>query len=398
MLAALLLAGCGPQDPCPHPADLALDFRPGPAAATWVLVDPAAKPEALPLTGEVVALAAGPEDGLVAAGWLSGPAGPKLWAASLDARLCVLRAWVAELGPGGLRPGELVALADGGLLAGGTAPGPGIGNDEAWVARYDGQGRSLWSVAEGEILYVSGLFETPSREAVTALALLPDGGVAAAGGADVNAALYSNWVLLLDADGRVRRRIDLPRDDPRTPGELAAVVPQADGTLWLAGTLAPDGDGGDAWVLAVAADNTLLWDRRYPATGRQFVAAAAESDRHLVLAGAQQGAAGRQDGWLAVIDAEGEMILSQNLRSGDGGAAGLLALAPGGADLLTAGGAAGAWLLRLTPEGAPLASRALAGAGQLRAALLLADGRTLGAGRLGPAGPPLLLRIEVAER
>ena len=393
LAALLLLAGCGPQDPCPHPKELVLDFLPGESPATWVVVDPAATEGALPLAGELVALAAGADAGIVAGGWLTGPAGPKLWAASLDAQLCVQHAWIAELGPAGARPSELVALPDGGLLAGGTAPGPGVGNDEAWVARFDGRGKRLWSVVEGEFLYVSGLFETPSREVVTALSLLPDGGIAAAGGADVNGALYSNWVMLLEADGRVRRRIDLPRDDPRTPGDLAAVVPQADGSLWLAGTLDPAGAEADAWVLAVTADSTLLWDRRYAAAGWQGVAAATLQGPALLLAGARQALGGR-DAWLALLDGEGEMVLSQSLRRGeDGGDGGLLAVAPAGDGLLAAGTSAGGWLLRLDELGRPLASTALRGAGALGAAVQLPDGRALGGGRAGAEGPPLLVLL-----
>jgi hypothetical protein len=392
LAALLLLAGCGPRDPCPHPRDLALDFRPGGPAASWVLVDPTAAEDALPLAGELIALAPAAGDGLVAGGWLSGPAGPKLWAATLDGELCVQRAWIAELGPAGARPSELVALPDGGLLAGGSAPGPGVGNDEAWVARFDGQGKPLWSVVEGEFLYVSGLFETPSRETVTAISLLPDGTIAAAGGADVNAALYSNWVMLLEADGRIRRRIDLPRDDPRMPGDLAAVVPQADGSLWLAGTLDPAGAEADAWVLAVAADSTLLWDRRYAAPGWQGVAAAAHQGPALLLAGARQAGGGR-DAWLARLDGEGEMVLSQSLRGAATGDGGLLAVAPAGGDLLVAGAAGGAWLLRLDDAGRPLASSAQPGAGRLGTVLQLPDGRALGGGRAGAAGPPLLVLL-----
>ncbi len=392
----LLLAACGKQDPCGHAAGLALDVKPGPAPASWVLFDPAAKAGAAPLDGEILAIAAGPEDGAVAAGLLRAADGPRLFAITLDRAACVVQAWTAIPAPAGAEIRRMVAMGDGGLLVAGRAPGPGVGNDEAWVARYDGQGRSLWSVVEGEFLYVSGLFETPSREVVTALSLLPDGQIAAAGTADVNAALYSNWVLLLDEAGRVRRRIDLPRDDPRTPGELAAVTQQSDGSLLLAGTLTPDSDQADAWVLAIGADSTLLWDRRYRQAGRQRVLAAAALDRGLALAGREALGGGAGDAWLSLIDSEGEDRGTINMRAGDGSedGAALRALVGDQGNLLAAGGSGrdgGAWMLRLTPNGAPLDSRSLAGGGQFNDLLRLDDGRALAAGRQGANGPPLLV-------
>lgn len=378
----LLAAAC--DDGCPHPRSLALDFRPAAAAATWVLVDPSAVPEAAPLVGEVASLVPAAEGALIAAGWLSSPAGPKLWAAGLDADFCVRRAWIAELGPAGPQPRVVRALPDGGLLVAGWAPGPGQGNEEAWVARYDRLGKPVWSVAEGEFLYVSGLFQTPSREAVTALALLPDGGIAAAGAADVNDALHSNWILLLDGDGRVRRRVDLPRDDPRTEAALTAVVPQPDGGLWLAGTLRPGEPEADAWVLALAPDDSLLWDRRYEEPGRQEVAAALDRGGGVALAGRENGEA-----WLALLDGEGEMLQSQRLRRRE--APGELAmLADAGGHLLAAGASAGPWLLRLDRLGRPDGSLALAGGGRLASAVSLPDGSLVAGGRLEGAGPPLL--------
>lgn len=392
----LLLAACGKPDPCGHAPGLALDVKPGPVPASWVLVVPAAKAGAPALMGEFLAIAAGPEDGAVVAGLLQDAGGQRLFAITLDRAACVVQAWTAPPGPPGAEMRRMVAMGDGGLLVAGRAPGPGVGNDEAWVARYDGQGQSLWSVIEGEFLYVSGLFETPSREVVTALALLPDGQIAAAGTADVNAALYSNWVLLLDEAGRVLRRIDLPRDDPRTPGELAAVTQQGDGSLLLAGTLAPDSDQADAWVLAVGADSTLLWDRRYRQPGRQRVLAAAGLSGGLALAGRETlgGAAG--DAWLSLIDSEGEDRGAISVRAGaaaEDGAA-LQALVADNGNLLAAGGSGrggGAWMLRLTPNGAPLDSRGLEDGGQFNDLLRLDDGRALAAGRLGADGPPLLM-------
>jgi hypothetical protein len=158
---------------------------------------------------------------------------------------------------------------------------------------------------------------------VQALAYTSELGLFAAGAADINQTLHSNWVLKLDRDGRLLSRIDLPRDDPRVPGELMALVAGSEGSLWLAGMLAPLTPDADAWILRLDEDESLLWDRRYGESGRQWVGAAVpfskSGERGLAIVGSQE-AGSSSDGWIAAIDEEGVPLWSSVLkRQAEGG-------------------------------------------------------------------------------
>ena len=311
------LAACGDDD-CRHPAGLALDLEAVPEGTAWYLRSGDGKAPAL--EGNVMSLALDQEgEGVVAAGVLfDGSATPQIFALKLDERLCVVAAWRRPLEPAEAILQAMVALPDGGLALGGWLPGPGGETDQdAWVARYDGVGTAAWQATEGEFLYVSEELNTPSREAVQALAYTDELGLLAAGAADINHALHSNWVLRFDADGKLLSRTDLPRDDPRVAGEMMTLVPGDEGTLWLAGMLAPKTPEADAWVLRLDEDENLLWDRRYGEPANQWVGAAVPfgkgGERGLAIVGSQGANAG-SDGWIAAIGEDGAPLWSSVLK------------------------------------------------------------------------------------
>lgn len=355
------LAACGEEDACPHPQGLVFDLEAAAEGETaWHLRPPGET--VAPLEGDLTSLAAREGGGAVAAGVLfDGSATPQIFALNLDARLCVVSAWRRPLEPAEATLQAMVALPDGGLAVGGWLPGPdGEDDRDAWVARFDGTGALLWQVTEGRFLYVSEELKTPSREAVQALAYTRDLGLYAAGAADINQALHSNWVLEFDGEGRLLNRIDLPRDDPRVPGEVMALAAGSEGTLWLAGMLAPLTPDADAWILRLDEDETLLWDRRYGEPGTQWVGAAVPfakgGERGLAIVGSQN-AGTSSDGWIAAIDEEGVPLWSSVLkRQAEGGEAFHAAVWTGAA--IVAGGNsvkedAGirAWLAAFDPTG-----------------------------------------------
>jgi hypothetical protein len=323
-LASLSVAACGERDSCPHPADLVLDLEAATEATAWHLRTPGQ--EASILEGNLMSLA--PRQGgsgAVAAGVLfDGSATPQLFSLTLDVGPCVVDAWRRPLEPAEATLQAMLALPDGGLALGGWLPGPHDGDDrDAWVARFDSDGALLWQVTEGEFLYVSDELKTPSREMVQALTYTSDLGLFAAGAADINQALHSNWVLKIDRDGRLLSRIDLPRDDPRVPGEMMTLAAGSEGSLWLAGMLAPMTPEADAWILRLDEHEALLWDRRYGEFGRQWVGAAVpfatEGERGLAIVGSQE-AGNSSDGWIAAIDEEGVPLWSSVLkRQAEGG-------------------------------------------------------------------------------
>ncbi len=356
-----------------------------------------AQPDDGALAGTALSIARIPAGGHVVGGLIEQPGGQELFALKLDAGHCVVAAWRRPLTPPGAQISALLALPDGGLAVGGrTAGSGGSGDEEAWLARFRRDGEPLWSLVQGEFLYVSGLFDTPSREVVQALALLPDGRLAAAGRADVNGALYSNWLLLLQPDGHRPLRIDLPRDDPRIPGDFAAIAQAGDGRLALAGTLAAGDAKADAWVVVLAADGELLWDRRFRLPGAQAVAAALWLQDGLLLAG-RQGMARRLDGWLLLVGADGKALSEAHLLHAAQESESLLGLSAAGSIPVAVGrtgrGAeGGGWLLRLD-ERAELAGALTLSHGSLAAVATLDSGGVLAAGREAEGGPPLLLLL-----
>jgi hypothetical protein len=337
--------------------------------------------------------------GAVAAGVLfDGSAVPQLFALVLDSRLCVLSAWRQPLEPVEAVLQDLVAMPDGGLALGGWVPGPeGPEDRDAWIARFGSQGQLLWQMTEGEFLYTSDELNTPSRETVQALAYDPEVGLIAAGAADINAALHSNWVLVLDRDGRLLRRIDLPRDDPRVAGEMMALAPAGDGSLWLAGVLAPLTPEADAWLLRLGEDDRVLWDRRYGEPKGQWVGAATLFDsggtQSLLVAGGQEAEHG-SDAWVLAVDGAGLPLWSSVLKRQASGRESFAAALSSDSALVAGGSyeqggeAARAWLASFEAEGRQIAVETPE-ARELRSLLAWSGGQLL-AGGSDLSGRPLL--------
>jgi hypothetical protein len=359
--------------------------------------------EALLLEGDVSSLTPRPMadggSGAVAAGVLfDGSAAPQLFVLALDARLCVLSAWRRSLEPAEAILQDLLALPDGGLALGGWIPGPeGREDRDAWVARFGPKGELLWQVTEGAFLYTSDELNTPSREAVQALAYDADLGLLAAGAADINQVLHSNWLLVLDHDGRLLRRIDLPRDDPRVAGEITALALAGDGSLWLAGVLAPLTPEADAWLLRLGQDDKVLWDRRYGEPREQWVGAVApfgDGGRKGLLVVGRQDAEQGSDAWVAAVDGTGTPLWSSVLKRQASGVETFHAALWTGASLV-AGGSYGergvlvrAWLASFDPDGQQVTVETPEAA-SLWALLAWSEGRFLGGGS-DAAGRPLL--------
>jgi len=398
-LIVLLLVGCeeATPAPCPPIPGLVLDLAPAPAQTglrTWSLVDPRQPGQPLIGSGEDLAAldAALLPGGTLVAGRLERDGGAEIFALQLDVRSCAAAAWRRAL-PEGATVEALLALADGGVAVGGHGPGPGgIADDDAWIARFGADGALLWERREGEFLFVSSTFEVPSRERVQALAALPGGGLAAAGEADVNGALFANWLLILTPDGTVADRLDLPRDDPASSIRLVALAVAADGRLLLAGSQETEGRAVPLAYL-FAADGELLWDRRYDGSRGRWVSAAAWLPGGPVLGGQRQGRSG-PEAWLLALDSQGQPLAEAVLRPSGTAGARLRGLAGTGRGLLAAvaGGQAAA-ILALGPDGSLRATASLAD-GSLAELLAIGDRGALAAGQTGSAGPPLLLRWE----
>jgi len=396
-----MLAACNDDD-CAHPAALAIDLQRLDDSQAWRLVRPGDEP--VPLEGDVLSLAPrSPGGGAVVAGLLfDGSASPKVFAVAIDDLACAVTAWDRPLEPSEATVEVVLALPDGGLAIAGSIPGPAGEDDrDAWILRYGPGGNPVWELNQGGFLYVSEELKTPSREEIQALAW-SGGDLVAAGAADINQALHSNWVLRIAPDGRLLNRTDLPRDDPRVPGELSALAVGPEGDLWLAGQLTPEEGASDAWLLRLDADAGLLWDRRYGESGRQSILAASvfQSDGGpaLVLVGLQ-GDPPEDDAWIAAVDGRGTPLWSNVLKRQASGSERFAAVQAVPDGLVAAGRFASsdlatqAWLVRFDGEGRQSGGQAPA-AGNVLAVLPWGGDAVLAGGSDGAGRPLLFLAAE----
>jgi hypothetical protein len=151
--------------------------------------------------------------------------------------------------------GELAALAllpDGGLAAAGRLSRPGFEDESLWVVRMDSQGEPLWEhVPEG-----------PRVEAGYALTALPDGGLAVTG---------LSWKDLLKereakvwrfaADGRLLWQQSYGGAENGTGTGIARL---ADDSLVVVGSTFSQGPRKtDLWIVGVSPNGQLLWEETF---------------------------------------------------------------------------------------------------------------------------------------
>ncbi len=153
--------------------------------------------------------------------------------------------------------GELAALAllpDGGLAAAGRLSRPDSEDESLWVVRMDSQGEPLWEHAP----------EGPRVEAGCAIAVLPDGGIAVAG---------FSWKEPLEtreakvwrfaADGRLLWQQTYGSAED---GAGTGIARLTDESLVVVGSAFSKGPGKtDLWVFGVSPGGQLLWEETFGA-------------------------------------------------------------------------------------------------------------------------------------
>lgn len=164
------------------------------------------------------------------------------------------RAWLIALSPEGdvlweRTPGReglnglsaVTVLENGSIVTGGSQDGRG------WVVHVDPQGELLWEV------------ELPQLEQVTALVALPAQRVAAVGTAESSTTtLGVSRLLLLDPGGRVTTERRLPAEGR---GELTALALLPDGGLVATGRLSrAESMDWTLWVVRLDKQGEVLWE------------------------------------------------------------------------------------------------------------------------------------------
>ncbi len=193
---------------------------------------------------------------------------------------------------------SVVALPDGGfVVAGYTAPSGGDDQD-AWFARLDRAGKTVWERTVGGAGY----------DGILGMTALAGGGFVAvgetgSGGAGRQDAL----VIRIGPRGDVlwRRVLGGAAND-----WVRSVVALGDGGVVLAGVTASKGAGGeDAWIVRLDAAGGVVWEQTLGGAGDDRAnAVVALADGGFVFAGfTASGAGGRNDGWIVRLDGSGKL-------------------------------------------------------------------------------------------
>lgn len=140
--------------------------------------------------------------------------------------------------------------ADGGYIIAGVTWSFGAGNDDAWIVKTDQNGTVQWQKA----------FGGSDFDEFRAIQQTADGGFITAGvTGSFGAGSGDAWVIKLDAAGSVQWQ--------KTFGgsgydEAHSIRKTADGGYVIAGKTSSFGAGGeDAWVLKLAGDGTVQWQK-----------------------------------------------------------------------------------------------------------------------------------------
>ena len=290
----------------------------------------------------------------------------KAWVVRLDRK--GEKKWERAFG-GGREMALAIAATDGdGLVLAGLTQSQGSRlDDDLLVARLDGKGNLLWKRALGG----------SQNDTATAILILPDGEILLAGFTRSKGRGRADaWILRLDGQGKVlwERTFGGPGFDIAW-----AIAPAAGGGFVFAGETTvgkPTGGGRqarDAWVMRLDAQGDPVWEKKFGGNKYDILSAIASvPGGGFILAGnTESKGAGRNDGWVVRLDAQGEMLWERTYGKKDRDAFWSITVVPG--DRFSAGGFAvagqlgstrgdsDAWVLRLDKKGGVLWEKTFGG-------------------------------------
>jgi hypothetical protein len=257
--------------------------------------------------------------------------------------------WEQSLGPKGGPPSRVrepsgsearavAALPDGGVVAAGITTEKGAGKKNACVARFDASGTLVWEKTYGSAgnslahsikrrSYLRERMVGESSSVLTFVAALPGAIIAAGAKGDRRS---RGWVFRFDGDGKLLWEKPTATDEKRS-GSKIAVFP--DGGVALAGGLALEkqDDAAKAWVARFDAGANVLWDKIYAVKGRGLSKIIALPDGGFALAGiTDRGRFGLYDGWVARLDANGDLVWQETYGGASEDTATSVAVTPDG--------------------------------------------------------------------
>jgi hypothetical protein len=223
--------------------------------------------------------------------------------------------WVQSFS-GSQRAADLSVAADGGVFLVGSSLTNDPGVFDAWIARLDADGVSLWERN----------LEAPGWDEAFSVLSTPDGGCIVAGfTASSGAGGRDGWLVKLDAVGSVQwQRTYGDADD----NEFVAVANSPDG--YYVGGITGDSstEDYDAWVLEVDLAGDVLWQQNFGGDFEDRLMALSATPGGVVLTVDARSAIDGEEGkavafyrpWMVQLDGDGNTVWQKtyNYSGGDG--------------------------------------------------------------------------------
>jgi Beta-propeller repeat len=238
------------------------------------------------------------------------------------------------------------------------------GEHDAWVVKFDADGRSLWKRQPGSSVLDGAVGATTDSDGNLYVVGATEGSL---GGS--NKGRSDAWIIKFDADGHY-----LWKRQPGTTGEDSAnsVATDLFGNVYVVGVTGSSLGGAkkgyyDAWIIKFDADGHYLWKRQPGTIGEDYAnSVATDVDGNVYVVGYTSGALGGTskgiyDAWVAKLDADGHWLWKRQPATNSIDAAMGVATDADGGVYITGytGGALGgpnigqvdAWLVRLDAGG-----------------------------------------------
>lgn len=194
--------------------------------------------------------------------------------------------------------GQIAALPDGRYILVGYSSKPVraktragySGKRDGWVLILDERGDTQHEILLG----------TTENDAVTSVAVCPDGSIWLSGNSENKA-----WMLRLSPAFKVLWEKKVQYHQLPTHSSAAALLP--DGTCYVVGGV-EEMDRNHLWVAGFDTTGRMLMDKIYPSSQAEFGTAIAAVDTHLLaITGAVDDPIGRENGFVSLLDRSGVM-------------------------------------------------------------------------------------------
>lgn len=187
---------------------------------------------------------------------------------------------------------------DGGYIVCGYTKNMGKGGSDAWVLRLAPDGALVWDRT----------FGGKGNDLARSILQTTDGGFILTGfTGSKGSGSRDAWILRLSGDGAL---VWDKTFGGRERDEAYSVEQTGDGGYIVVGYTSRGDRGPDAWVLKLTANGTLVWDKTFGGTKGDIAYSVVQTpdDGYMVAATTESKGAGRSDGWLLKLAADGALV------------------------------------------------------------------------------------------